>query len=154
MAYPVDAIVGPIDILKLPAAGSDGQYIKTVDGKPTWVMETPQGIVTETGANVANTIGADTSASIPEKVTNFVLEATTSVKGKLALASSEDIITGVDETKAITPKHLYDAYTNGYFKYGIEIESGLPSSEFDEIIECGSPDATASIIINGGYYGD
>jgi len=44
----------------LPPGASTGQYVKCVGGRIIWTTETPGGVVTEAGANAANSISEAT----------------------------------------------------------------------------------------------
>jgi len=72
--------------LPVPQAADVGKYLKVdTNGNPVYYAETPGGVVTEAGANAANSIGADSGADISAKVTGLVTNGSTTAKGKVLL---------------------------------------------------------------------
>lgn len=87
-----------------------GKYLKVdVDRNPVWDAETPGGVVTEAGANAANSIGADSGADIGTKLANVINNASTTQKGVAEFATAAEIITGTDAARAVSVKELQDS---------------------------------------------
>jgi len=72
----------------LPPGASNGQYVKCVGGRIIWTTETPGGVVTEAGANAANSISEATGTTIAEKLANATRYAAEGVRGVIAIASN------------------------------------------------------------------
>jgi len=72
----------------LPPGASNGQIVKCVGGRIIWTAETPGGVVTEAGANAANSIGEATGTTIAEKLANATRYAAEGVRGVIAIASN------------------------------------------------------------------
>jgi len=76
--------------LPVPQAADVGKYLKVdTNGNPVYYAETPGGVVTEAGANAANSIGADSGADIGTKLANVINNASTTQKGVALLGASD-----------------------------------------------------------------
>ena len=128
----------------LPPGASNGQYVKCVGGRIIWTTETPGGVVTEAGANAANSISEATGTTIAEKLANATRYAAEGVRGVIAIASTAETNAGLIDDKAITPKTFANALEAGQIiTTTLAVDGGFAATNY------GSTEAISGGTANG-----
>lgn len=131
--------------LPVPQAADVGKYLKVdTNGNPVYYAETPGGVVTEAGANAANSIGAATGATTALKLANLASPASETQQGVLAIASQSEVTAGTNDTKAVTPLKFAQALEAGQIiTTTLAVDGGFAATNF------GSTEAISGGTANG-----